>query len=182
MRPRKSNGDLPKNVYERRGKFYLVRRGKWLPLGCDRRSIAGKVKSYALVADAGEEAILKRLKYCVSRARQNSRQRRKMEFSVTAEYVVSIARAQGMRCALTRAPFSMDTAGPFEDRPYAPSIDRIDCKRGYVEGNVRIVCVAVNFAINRWGDGVLHTLFEHMAMARVLDTPAVSNRQHGLSC
>lgn len=36
MRPRKHNRDLPPCVFLRRGKFYLVKAGKWTPLGADK--------------------------------------------------------------------------------------------------------------------------------------------------
>jgi hypothetical protein len=36
--------------------------------------------------------------------------------------------------------------------PFSPSLDRIDCTQGYVAGNVRLVCLIVNFALNTFGD------------------------------
>ncbi len=39
--------------------------------------------------------------------------------------------------------------------PWAPSVDRIDSSKGYVPGNVRLVCVAANLAMNEWGEDVL---------------------------
>ncbi len=39
--------------------------------------------------------------------------------------------------------------------PFAPSLDRIDSSKGYEEGNVRIVCLMVNLAMNTWGHGPL---------------------------
>ena len=35
MRPRKSDPHLPRCIYHRHGAYYLVRRGKWIPLGRD---------------------------------------------------------------------------------------------------------------------------------------------------
>ena len=56
---------------------------------------------------------------------------------------------QQYRCAVSgialEAPSG--TIGPF-----GPSIDRIIPALGYVPGNIRIVCVMVNFAMNRWGE------------------------------
>jgi hypothetical protein len=42
--------------------------------------------------------------------------------------------------------------------PFSPSIDRIDTVGGYTTDNVRLVCVAANFALNQWGDDVLRRL------------------------
>ena len=35
--------------------------------------------------------------------------------------------------------------------PYGPSIDRIDSSLGYTKNNIRLVCIAMNYAMNEWG-------------------------------
>lgn len=35
-----------------------------------------------------------------------------------------------------------------EHSPYQASLDRIDSSKGYIEGNVEFVCLAVNYAKN----------------------------------
>jgi hypothetical protein len=45
--------------------------------------------------------------------------------------------------------------------PFAPSVDRRLSSGGYTEDNVRLVCVAVNFAMGQWGEDV----FLHLAKA-----------------
>jgi hypothetical protein len=64
-------------------------------------------------------------------------------------------------CEVSGRPFSKDT---YEDcqvpRPFAPSLDRINCQFGYTKTNTRLVCVAVNFALNEWGDDVYLELAE----------------------
>jgi len=35
---------------------------------------------------------------------------------------------------------------------YAPSIDRIDARRGYTADNIRIICWAANLLLGTWGD------------------------------
>lgn len=44
--------------------------------------------------------------------------------------------------------------------PFAPSLDRINCGGGYTKDNTRIVCVAVNVAINTFGDDVFFKMLE----------------------
>lgn len=61
------------------------------------------------------------------------------------------------RCALTDIPFDLSPASGAR-RPFAPSIDRPDSSRGYADDNARIVCVAVNIAMNQWGEDVLYRL------------------------
>ena len=54
-------------------------------------------------------------------------------------------------CMVTGIPFEFEqTAGQFR-RPFAPSIDRVASTKGYEIGNVRLVCVLVNLALNEWG-------------------------------
>lgn len=64
------------------------------------------------------------------------------------------------RCALTGLAFDLEKGG-WARRPYAPSLDRIDSSKGYTFDNCRIVCVAVNVAMNEWGESV----FRRVALA-----------------
>lgn len=55
-------------------------------------------------------------------------------------------------------------------RPLAPSIDRIDSSLGYTRQNCRIVCAAVNYAMNVWGEDVLWRLFKRRPLLDVSNT------------
>jgi len=65
-----------------------------------------------------------------------------------------VTRARGC-CELTGIPFSMHKEPGWYRAPFAPSVDRIESARGYTCKNTRLVCVAVNLAMNQWGEGVL---------------------------
>ena len=67
------------------------------------------------------------------------------------------ARANG-KCQLTGIPFSSERKPGCVKRPWMPSVDRIDCSKGYTADNCRLVCVAVNLALNEFGDEVLLTI------------------------
>src|SRR5690349_4558962 len=59
------------------------------------------------------------------------------------------------RCAVSGRPFSDERIGSGKaKRAFAPSLDKIEPNLGYVRENVRLVCVAVNFAMNSWGKEV----------------------------
>ena len=59
------------------------------------------------------------------------------------------------RCAITRLPFTEEKIGTgAAKRAFAPSLDRINPEKPYTVDNCRLVMVAVNFALNRWGDEV----------------------------
>lgn len=50
-------------------------------------------------------------------------------------------------CELTELPFSKEHGSPF-----APSLDRIEPKLGYVHGNVRVILFALNMGLGKWGE------------------------------
>lgn len=71
--------------------------------------------------------------------------------------MASMIEAAGGCCQVSGIPFDF-SKGTTWRRPFAPSIDRIDCGRGYVESNCRLVIYAANAAMNEWGLNVLLTL------------------------
>lgn len=99
---------------------------------------------------------------------QAAKARGKDSFHLSPEYVRYLARTGC--CVLTGIPFDPEPGSPFR-----PSIDRIDCDQGYVEGNVRVVCAIVNYALNTFGDDA----FDRMCRARVayLDSLNTSSEQ-----
>lgn len=69
------------------------------------------------------------------------------------DWAIAQMRAQDNCCALSGVRFSLETVGRgAAPRPFAPSIDRIDAGEGYVLGNIRVVCWAVNCFLLGWGD------------------------------
>ena len=66
-------------------------------------------------------------------------------------------RADG-RCELTGVLFEYTVRPGVRARPLIPSLDRIDPQKGYIKENLRVVCYAVNAAINEWGDGVFEII------------------------
>ncbi len=62
------------------------------------------------------------------------------------------------KCSKTGIPFNLDPHPDHRVHPFAPSLDRINPKKGYVRNNVQVVCWAYNAAKNQWGEDVLTTL------------------------
>ncbi len=93
---------------------------------------------------------------CVRNARRRATLRG-LEFEITNVVAQQLwARCLG-RCELTDIKFDFSESA-HDRRPFAPSIDRIDSGKGYTESNVRVVCVAVNLAMNQWGEDVLRKI------------------------
>jgi hypothetical protein len=82
---------------------------------------------------------------------------RNIPYSLTRGDFDKLIERSGGCCMISGIPFD---ATPFIGsmrRPFAPSLDRIDSAQGYVVGNVRLVCVLVNLAMNQWGlEPLLH--------------------------
>ena len=76
-----------------------------------------------------------------------------IEITITAVDIIEMLREQRMRCALSGIRFDPDAKRDegVSRNPLGASIDRIDSRRGYVKGNVRLVLTSVNYGLNEWG-------------------------------
>lgn len=87
------------------------------------------------------------------RALYNARTRARragLQVMSAEEYAGLVARAGG-RCEVSGIAFSDAKQAGQRKALWAPSIDRIDCRRGYEAQNCRLVCIAVNIALNEFG-------------------------------
>ncbi|MCB4365444.1 hypothetical protein KIH07_17000 [Hydrogenophaga taeniospiralis] len=171
--------DLPKGVFRKGLQLYHVtqdaqtKRQIWTKLGPTwngtaqgkwrasilRHNSAGHVKRTLYVDDTGPVA-LPALKDLLANARKNARARG-LEITITLDDILALAELSQGRCMLTGISFEHGAATSLADissrrkRVWAPSLDRIESSKGYVPGNVRLVCMAVNAALQEFGDAVL---------------------------
>ena len=80
-----------------------------------------------------------------TRARRNG-----LEFTITREWVRS--KIEAGRCEVTDLEFVVEMGEPGHSAPLNPSIDRLDCSKGYTPENCRVVCLIYNYACHTWGD------------------------------
>lgn len=161
---RKKVNDLPKYTYlGSRGNYYfraekltkaVEGKARAIALGKDRASAIRQAQRLLEIYQTkavglGREKLRSIMHRCKQRAKNSG-----WEFNLSFDYLVDLASEHGGICALSGIPFWTERNGK-RVSPWAPSIDRIDCTKGYVEGNVRFVCFAVNIALNEWGDEVL---------------------------
>jgi hypothetical protein len=109
------------------------------------------------------------LKSVVSGAQSRARRAGRPFDPELLSLVFALYVAQGGRCALSGLCFDLRIIGSGKARrPFAPSLDRIDSTGGYTRDNVRLVCQAVNFALNAYGEDT----FREIAAATVAFEPA----------
>lgn len=85
----------------------------------------------------------------LNRCRGSAKQRGH-ECTITVEMIEKML--VPMVCSVTGLPLSLEHGGESARNPWAPSIDRLDCSKGYVPGNVRMVCALYNLARNDFPD------------------------------
>lgn len=71
---------------------------------------------------------------------------RGLDFSLSKDDLRQLIREQKFCCPVSGLPFSLGKSDAGRRQPFAPSLDRIDNRLGYVPGNIRLVCVIVNLA------------------------------------
>ena len=84
---------------------------------------------------------------------QKSAAKREIPFELTPEEFQEMLDRSDGHCELSGRKFTFMTT--HSRNPYCPSIDRIDCSKGYTADNCRLICGALNIAMNVWGLDVL---------------------------
>jgi hypothetical protein len=118
--------------------------------------IRNRPKTKRLAYDAAKESKDNRqrvgaaLKKCMCGAKQRAKLKSK-PFSLSLDWLLDRAIAIEFKCELTGIPFYTTQFGLPKNRAFSPSIDRIDCHKGYTPDNVRIVLLAVNVMVSDWG-------------------------------
>jgi hypothetical protein len=86
---------------------------------------------------------------------------RGQECTITVEYIEALLAP--MVCSATGLPLSLEHGGDSARNPWAPSVDRLDNSKGYVPGNVRVVCWAFNMMRCDFPDEVVFALARAVA-------------------
>lgn len=164
-RPRKNNPELPPYVRIRSGS-YLYRNAKLCAVADGHQAMLGLLEAAKIARAAGVPRPAKRRRSYeiilieTLRARLHSAKSRVggSACQITLDDLIDLAKQNGWRCALTGLPFELDRAGVGNAMPFGPSIDRKESSKGYTKDNVRVVCLAVNYALNEWGDDVFRKI------------------------
>lgn len=86
----------------------------------------------------------------ILRSSNGSKGRRKIELSITKEYIWDLYIKQNKKCKFSNIELTFLIDG--KDRSFTASLDRIDSSLGYIEGNVQWVHKDINIMKNRFTD------------------------------
>lgn len=154
------------------GRYYLVkyigmaegkRKYKWTALTKDLTSstlMASNItKGDIRIIGFGE--CKAELKAFISKAFRSCKRRsedRGITNNITLDMLLAMAEKDGWRCSVSGVKYDLRQLSKHHGRPFAPSIDRIKPELGYTEGNVRLVCLSTNYAMNQWGEEIFGVL------------------------
>lgn len=130
------------------------------------------VRDHQRVADQRKQAVERALRRALPRAKRRDVLLNR-EHDLSFDWLLETAESQGFRCALTGIPFYLPNSSQSSKNPFAPSIDRINCTKGYTKSNVRLVVFAVNAMLMDWGEPVFKKVAEaYLGTKRARSIPA----------
>ena len=89
--------------------------------------------------------------------------RKGLHFNLDPEYILDRIKKSDYKCEVSGISYRFnERCKPGFKSSYSVSIERIDRLRGYTGGNIRLLCLGVNLAINIWGKDFT---FEHIIPA-----------------
>jgi hypothetical protein len=103
---------------------------------------------------------------CLILAAKRRAYKKLIEFDLSEQFIIELLHKQNNKCALTKIEFDILKIKKSKTRPFAMSIDRIDSSKGYTKDNVRLVCVAVNLALNEFGEDIFNKICKAYLEAR----------------
>ena len=106
-------------------------------------------ESNVVLVDGVSAVMRKSLFRCRERAKKIG-----VDFDIDLPFIAEMARRQSYRCELSGIIFDTRSARDRRANPFRPSIDRIDCSKGYTRDNVRLVLIAVNYGLADFADEI----------------------------
>lgn len=141
--------DFGENILEKISKSYILNE----TINCEIIEVEKDMTTKQLVSKKYRESTGGTVTALFHQCKKHAKEKG-YEFSITKQSIKELILNKN-NCEVTKISFDYKFYGKFSSNPFRPSIDRIDSKKGYIENNIRLVCVSVNFAINEFGEEVL---------------------------
>lgn len=106
-------------------------------------------KEYMRIAGIKHRATPKGKASILLRHAKHRSEKRQIAFDLDKEWIEE--KIKKGKCELSNLNFDLKNSDDLQFNPFAPSIDKIDPKKGYTKNNCRVVLVCVNFGIGQWG-------------------------------
>lgn len=143
--------DLPERVYFDHGAYWHHPKGaRKVRLCSHREEIDDALRRYVA---APTRMDVRHLTTVLAHARKNAKSRG-LPFDCSREQMAALWLRSHGRCELTGLAFDLLNLQGFRRRPFAPSLDRIDSRRGYIDGNCRLILAVLNLALNEFGEEI----------------------------
>ena len=162
---------MPKGVYPRapamtRHEFYVKHRpeisaARKKYYARNRKRIIAAVTAYYFRQKKYRGIPKRRAQIILAACRGRSKQRG-LQCDLTREWIQT--RIEHGKCELSEVAFVLPLREDGRPDPHAPSIDRIDNKKGYTQDNCRMILWCLNKALGEWGEALMLPLWK-----RVLD-------------
>jgi len=81
-------------------------------------------------------------------------------YDLDIDFLISLIEKQDGKCALTNIEMTFLNNSNHRVDPFMISVDRINPTIGYFKSNVRLVCIAVNYALNEFGEDTFRKICE----------------------
>ncbi len=144
--------DFGEAVFEGVARSYLHGTPYTGPISVDRMCLTPKQIQEKRYAETITGTATRLLWQCRKHAKEKG-----LSCSLSKEWVQETLLGQS-RCSLTGIPFDFRLYQSGSANPFRPSVDRLQVSQGYEPGNVRLVAIAVNYALNEFGEAVFREL------------------------
>lgn len=157
-----SDSTTHKNLYAVNGTYYayLILAGKRFRFSLKTKDIDTALERlamsrgfYQLKIQIFAHGTNKQISSMFDKAKERAK-KRNSDFCLTREEIKALFLRANGKCELTGIHFNYDEKFGGRRSPFAPSLDRINSKLGYQLDNCRLVCVAMNLALQDWGEEV----------------------------
>jgi len=82
------------------------------------------------------------------RVKLRCREKSKMSFNITIDYLIDLWYKQNKRCCYTNIELTLPLYNRNNNKITTASLDRIDSSKGYIKGNVQFLSTAINYMKN----------------------------------